>query len=54
MISYKEILNDKEIKKYINIIDENNNFYMSHGIKHINSLHVNNQFNCRGINLFVT
>jgi len=38
MISYKEFLNDKEIKKYINIIDENNNFYMSHGIKHITSL----------------
>lgn len=38
MISYKQILNDEEIKKYINIIDKNNNFYMSHGIKHITSL----------------
>lgn len=38
MIGYKEILNDIEIKNIIDNVDRDNNFYMSHGINHINSL----------------
>lgn len=38
MISYKDVLNDSKIKEYIDMIDRNNNFYMSHGKNHINSL----------------
>lgn len=37
-ITHKDILNDNRIIEIIKNIDKNNNFYMSHGINHINSI----------------